>query len=137
MVCKPWAALARYPVLMGIPTTHRDVLAWREAMALVEAVYRDTARFPAEETFALAAQIRNAALAVPSHLAEGVTRDTIGELIQFLGMSCGSLAALETQLEIAVRLGYIEPDASAVTRTHHLGVLVTTLRRSLRNGLPK
>ena len=106
-------------------------------MALVETVYRDTARFPPEEAFALRARIRHAALAVPSRLAEGATRDTVGELLQFLGMSCGSLAALETQLEIAVRLGYLEPDASAVIQTHRVGVLVTTLRQSLGNELPK
>jgi len=106
-------------------------------MALVEAVYRDTARFPPEEALALRARIRHAALAVPSRLAEGTTRDTIDELVQFLGMSCGSLAALETQLEIAVRLGYLEPDASAIIQTHRVGVLVATLRQSLGNELPK
>jgi four helix bundle protein len=122
---------------MRAPPTYRDVIAWREAMALVQAVYRDTARFPPQEAFALRAQIRQAALAVPSRLAEGATRDTVGELVRFLGMSCGSLAALETQLEIAVRLGYLERDASAVIRTHRLGVLVTALRRSLAKERPR
>lgn len=122
----------RYPLLMGIPTTHRDVIAWREAMALVEEVYRDTARFPAEEMFALTAQIRRSALAVPAHLAEGATRDTIRELIQFLGMSCGSIAALETQLEIAARLGYLESGAGSMIRTRRLATLVSVLRQSLR-----
>lgn len=122
---------------MDTPTTHRDVIAWREAMAVVEAVYRDTARFPPEEAFGLAAQIRNAALAVPSRLAEGATRNSVRELVRFLGMSCGSLAVLETQLEIAVRLGYLSPDARAVIRTHRLGVLVTTLRQSLASKAPR
>ena len=117
--------------------THRDVIAWREAMALVEAVYRDTARFPAEEGSGLAAQIRNAAVAVPARLAEGATRGSVGELIRLLGVSCGSLAALETQLEIAVRLGYLEPDARAVMGAQRVGVLVTTLRRSLANQMPR
>ena len=116
---------------MAAPTTHRVVIAWQEAMALVEAVYRDTARFPRHETFALRAQIRQAALCVPSRLAEGATRGTVGELLAFLAMSCGSLAALETQLEIAMRLGYLEPHAGAVIRTRRLGMLVTTLRLSL------
>lgn len=106
-------------------------------MALVEAVYRDTARFPPEEAFGLAEQIRHAAVAVPSRLAEGTTSDSIVELVRFLGMSCGSLAALQTQLEIAVRLGYLAPDASAVTRTHRLGTLVTTLRQSLADEVPR
>ncbi len=117
---------------MGIPTTHRDVIAWQEAMVLVAVVYRVTARFPHDEMPGLAAQIRQAALSVPSYLAEGTTRDTVNELIQFLGMSCGSIAALDTQLEIAVRLGYLEPDTGAVTRTRRLGALVSALRETLR-----
>lgn len=106
-------------------------------MVLVEAVYRDTARFPREETFGLAAQIRNAALAVPARLAEGATRGSVRELVQLLGASCGSLAALETQLEIAVRLGYLEPDARAVIEAQRVGLLVSTLRRSLTSGAPQ
>ena len=118
--------------LMGIPTTHRDVIAWQEAMVLVAEVYRVTARFPHDELLGLTAQIRQAALSVPSRLAEGTTRETVHELVRFLGMSCGSIAALETQLEIAVRLGYLAADAAAVTRTHRVGVLLSTLREALR-----
>ncbi len=117
--------------------THRDVIAWREAMALVEAVYRDTARFPAEEGFGLAAQIRNAAVAVPARLSEGTTRGSVSELIRLLGVSCSSLAALETQLEIAVRLGYLKSDARAVIGAQRVGALVTTLRRSLASQMPR
>jgi four helix bundle protein len=116
---------------MGTPRTHRDVIAWRQAMVLVEAVYRDTARFPREEAFGLAAQIRHAALEVPARLAEGATRGSVSDLIRLLGASCGSLAALETQLEIAVRLGYLEPDARAVIGARRLGVLVFNLRQAL------
>ena len=123
--------------LMGTPLTHRDVIAWREALVLVEAVYRDTARFPAEEGSGLAAQIRNAAVAVPACLAEGATRGSVGELIRLLGVGCGSLAALETQLEIAVRLGYLKSDARAVIGAQRVGVLVTTLRRSLASQMPR
>jgi len=121
---------------MGTPTTHRDVIAWREALALVEAVYRDTARFPAEEAFGLSAQIRNAALTVPCRLAQGATRDSVSELVRFLGMSCGLLAALDTQLEIAIRLGYLEPSAGAVVRSRRLCNLVSTLRHALCDDAP-
>ena len=117
---------------MALPTTHRDVIAWREAMVLVAEVYRDTARFPRHEVLGLAAQIRQAALSVPSHLAEGATRETVSELVRFLGMSCGSIAALDTRLEIAVRLGYLAPDAGAVTRARRLGALVSTLRETFQ-----
>ena len=116
---------------MGMPTTYRDVIAWREAMVLVADVYRDTARFPREESIGLTAEIRQAALSVPSYLAEGATRDTVNELVRFLGMGCGAIAALETQLEIAVRLGYLTAGASAVTRTRRVGALLSTLREEL------
>jgi len=117
---------------MEMPTTYRDVIAWREAMVLVADVYRDTARFPRDEVIGLTAEIRHAALSVPSYLAEGTTRDTVNELVQFLGMGCGAIAALETRLEIAVRLGYLAADAAAVARTRRVGVLLSTLRESLR-----
>ena len=118
---------------MDAANTHRNLLAWREAMTLVEAVYRDTASFPKEETFGLKAQIRRAAVSVPSNIAEGAGRNTSGELLQFLGITCGSLAELETQLELAVRLGYLKSDADSVVKSSRVGMLVRTLRKSRRN----
>lgn len=102
-------------------------------MAVVAAVYRDTAGFPAEEMFALTAHIRRTALALPARLADGATRDTIEALLHCLDMSCGSLAALDTQLEIAIGLGYLEPNAGAVIGTRRLGMLMSVLRQWLRN----
>ena len=122
---------------MGTPTTHRDVIAWRQAMALVEDIHHATRRFPREEASGLAAQIRSAAFAVPARLAEGATRGSIDALVERLGMSCSCLAALDTQLEIAVRLGYLEPDARAIIATRRLGVLVSILRRSLAAETPE
>lgn len=122
---------------MGTATTHRDWAAWREAMALVETAYRDTAVFPKAESFGLTARIRRAAVSVPSNLAEGAARNTSGELLQFLGITCGSLAELETQIELALRLGYLRPGADAITRLNHVGKLVRTLRKSMKNKLSR
>jgi len=113
-------------------TTHRDLAAWREAMTLVELVYRDTAPFPREELFGLTTQIRKAAVSVPSNIAEGAARNTTKELVQFLGYSCGSLAELDTQLELAVRLGYLGLDAESVRQMGRVGRIVRLLRKSLR-----
>ncbi|MDH3287563.1 MAG: four helix bundle protein [Betaproteobacteria bacterium] len=66
---------------MDRPSAHQILLAWREAIALVEAVYRDTACFPKEETFGLTAQLRRAAVSIPSNVAEGAARNTSGELV--------------------------------------------------------
>ena len=118
---------------MDTPTTHRDLAAWREAMTLVEVIYRATASFPKEEALGLTAQIRRAAVSIPSNIAEGAARNSSGELMQFLGITCGSLAELETQLELAVRLGFLRADAESLIRTNRVGMLVRLLRKSLRN----
>jgi four helix bundle protein len=113
-------------------TTHRDLTAWREAMNLVEIVYRATAGFPKSEVFGLTSQIRRSAVSVPSNIAEGAARNTPRELIHFLGISCGSLAELETQLELAIRLEFLEADAEAMRQTNRVGRIVRSLRNSLR-----
>jgi four helix bundle protein len=110
---------------------HRNLLAWREAMSLVEVVYRDTEKFPRNEVFGLRAQIRRAAVSVPSNIAEGSGRNSTGELRQFVGVACGSLAELETQLELAVRLGFLGADAIAIRQADRVGKLVNALRGSL------
>lgn len=115
---------------MDTPGTHRNLLAWREAMTLVEVVYRDTASLPQEEMFGLKAQIRRAAVSIPSNIAEGAGRNSPGELVQFLGIACGSLAELETQLELAIRLGYLKPDVGSLGQSGRVGMLLRTLRRS-------
>lgn len=75
-------------------------------MDLVTAIYRLSAHFPQEERFGLVSQIRRAAVSVPSNIAEGRARNTRKEFIQFLHIAFGSLAELETQMDIAERLSY-------------------------------
>jgi four helix bundle protein len=116
---------------MGTPAIHSDLVAWQEAMVLVERVYRDTDAFPQKEVFSLTAQIRRAAISIPSNLAEGAARNSRKEFHQFVGISCGSLAELETQLQLAVRLGYLHSEAQCFGQLEHVGKLVRSLRRSL------
>ncbi len=70
-------------------------------MQLVKGVYRLSATLPREETYGLVAQMRRAAISVPSNIAEGAARDSLREFVQFLYVSLGSLAELETQLILA------------------------------------
>ncbi len=116
---------------MGTPTSHCDLIAWQEAIALVEAVYRDTESFPRKEMFGLTAQMRRSAISIPSNLAEGSARNSRKELIYFTGISCGSLAELQTQLHIAVRLGYLSAEARCIGQAVRVGRLITGLRKSL------
>lgn len=111
--------------------THRDLLAWQEAMVLAELVYQDTAGFPREETYGLTLQLRKSAISVPSNIAEGAARNTSEEFACFLGVSCGSLAEIETQLELAVRLKYLEARAASICQADRVGRLARLLRKSL------
>ena len=125
--------LVRYWLVMA--TSHRDLIAWQQAMALVELVYRDTAYFPREEMFGLTMQTRKSAVSVPSNIAEGAARNTTGELVYFLGIACGSIAELETQLALAVRLGFMKADAAAFGQADRVARLVRALRKSLKAKL--
>ncbi len=84
----------------------RDLRVWQQAMDLVEAIYRLTGGFPRQEMFGLSAQIRRAAVSIPSNIAEGHTREHRGEFLQHLSIAQASLAELQTHLEIAIRLRY-------------------------------
>lgn len=87
---------------------YRDLRVWVAAMDLAEAVYLTTAAFPRSERFGLTAQIRRAAVSVPSNIAEGQVRDSGPEFLRFLAIAAGSLAEVRTQLVLAARLQYTD-----------------------------
>ena len=87
---------------------HHQLRVWQDAMALVRRVYELSGRFPADERFGLTAQMRRAAVSVPSNIAEGAARGTSKEFSQFLMIARGSLAELDTQLRIAHDLGFAD-----------------------------
>ena len=89
---------------------HRSLPVWKASIELVEAFYIASAKLPKEETFGLQAQMRRAAVSVAANIAEGAARKTTAELVQFLYTANGSLSELDTHLEIAVKLGYLDPD---------------------------
>ena len=86
--------------------SYKDLLVWQKGIAIAKAIYGLTQRFPAEEKFGLVAQMRRAAVSVPSNLAEGQARRTTGEFVQFISHAEGSAAELDTQLILAVELGF-------------------------------
>jgi four helix bundle protein len=75
-------------------------------MELTVAIYKPTRGFHREEQYGLTAQIRRAAVSIPSNIAEGQGRATAGEFRQFLGIARGSMCELQTQLEIARALSF-------------------------------
>lgn len=94
---------------------HRDLLVWQKGMALVTEIYRVTKEFPKDELYGLTNQLRRAAVSIPSNVAEGYARNSRNELHHFLGQARGSLAELETQIEIAMNLGYMSEQFCTTT----------------------
>ncbi len=79
-------------------------------MELVTAIYRATATFPKDELFGITSQLRRAAVSIPSNIAEGQGRLSEKEFRFFLGQARGSLMEVETQLQIAENLGYLQKE---------------------------
>jgi four helix bundle protein len=117
--------------------SYRDLDAWREAMSLAEIIYTVAAKLPAEERFALAQQLRRAATSVPSNIAEGHARGATRDFARFLAIARGSVAELETQLELAVRVNLLDARdvEQAVQHCDKLGRILRGLRKSLDNKL--
>lgn len=93
--------------------------------------YALTARFPKVEQFSLAAQMRRSAVSIPSNIAEGAARRSSREFVQFLSVALGSLAELDTQLELAEQLGMAHDTADVRAQHATTARLVTKLRQSI------
>ncbi|MDP3420790.1 MAG: four helix bundle protein [Thiobacillus sp.] len=117
--------------------SYRDLLTWQMAMQLTENVYRITATFPAKETYALANQLQRAAVSIPSNIAEGHARSSTKDYLRFISIAMGSLAELETQLELSARLDYIDQPklGELLTIADELGRMLQGLRKSLQSKL--
>jgi len=85
--------------------SYRDLDAWKLSMKLAEGCYRFTEGFPKSEAFGLAAHIRRSAVSIPSNIAEGHSRRSRTAYASFVAIAMGSQAELETQIELARRLG--------------------------------
>ena len=108
---------------------YRDLVVWQKGISLAKLIYTLTKTFPTEEKFGLISQMRRAAVSVSSNIAEGQARHTTGEFILFISHAEGSVAELDSQLHLAVELGFVTPPQAA-----NCFELLGDLRRML-NGL--
>jgi four helix bundle protein len=108
---------------------YRDLIAWQKAMELARALYAATEEFPKSETFGLRMQLRRATVSVASHIADGHGRLTDAENRKALSAARGALNELQTQLELAASLGFIEQTKSE--RLLDLSVEVAKLTNGL------
>ena len=87
---------------------YRNLIVWQKAHELALFIYRLTDKFPMHERYALATQIRRAALSIPTNIVEGYNRKSKKEFVHFIDIALGSLAELEYLLEFSGDMGYID-----------------------------
>ena len=117
--------------------SYKDFTVWQKAMELVEEVYKLVKVLPKSETYVLSDQMRRAAISIPSNIAEGQGRNNKREFVNFLSFAKGSQRELETQLQICVRVGYMnESDiAVAMMLCEEVGKMLSSLVKSLKVSL--
>ena len=116
--------------------THRNLEVWSKSVDLCVQVYRLTRSLPSEERFGLSAQLRRAAVSVPSNIAEGAARGSSRDFLRFLHIARGSLVELETQLEIAVRCGLCTSTEDLDLRIRTVGQMLSGLIRTITTRRP-
>ena len=87
---------------------HRNLDVWKKSMHFVKEIYQATEKFPKSEIYGLISQMRRAAVSIPSNLAEGAARKGKKEFKQFLHIAQGSISELDTQIELAMMLNYVD-----------------------------
>jgi len=112
---------------------YSELLVWQKAMNLVTVVYKLTKVFPEDEKFGLTSQLRRAAVSIPANIAEGHGRKSTKAYLNHVSIANGSLMELETLLQIAARLEYVENKRllEALGQTNEIGKMMSGLTRSL------
>ena len=121
---------------MGQISSYRDLEVWQVGMDLVLDCYAVSGRFPAHERFGLTSQTRRAAVSIPSNVAEGHNRrspPSNNAYRNHVSIALGSSGELDTQLEIAVRLGYLATTDLVIVkeRLDRVGRMLRRLRQAL------
>ncbi|MCW1963258.1 four helix bundle protein [Chryseobacterium viscerum] len=89
---------------------YKELIVWQKSVDLVTEIYKASAVFPKEELYGLTSQIRRSAISIPSNIAEGHSRRSTNDYLQFLKIARGSSVELETQLIISKNLNYLNPE---------------------------
>lgn len=119
----------------AIVRSYRDLLVWQRSMQLLKETYERTEKFPRREIYGITAQMRRAALSIPSNISEGHGRPTTRDFVRFLGIASGSLREWQTFCDASVLLGFIaEPELSNM---RHLGDETGRMLVSLRESLQR
>lgn len=90
--------------------THKDLKVYQLSKSLVVKIYMITSSFPKDEIYSLTQQIKRSVISIPSNISEGAARQSNKEYIHFLYIALRSAAELDTQIEIAHELGFLNSD---------------------------
>jgi len=116
--------------------SYRDLVVFQRSMDLAVLIYRIARSLPADERYALSLQLRRAAVSIPANIAEGHGREHLGEYIHHLSIASGSLAEIETEVELAgpQRLALVAPDLVDQARelAREVRILLAALIKALR-----
>lgn len=123
------------------PTTlpgYRGLRVWQKAMDLAAGTFALSASFPPAAQDALALPLRRAAAAVPAGIAEGNVRHSAREYTHYLAQALGTLAEVETLLQLAVRLDLATDEriAPLIGQCTEIGRMLRALNRSVQTGAP-
>ena len=118
-------------------SSFRDLIVWQKSKQLVLLVYRSLKKFPSDEKFCLVSQIKKCSISIPSNIAEGYGRNSTKDYIRFLQISKGSLYELETQLEIAKELGYLDDPETIILlkQSDEIDKILFSIIKSLSNKI--
>lgn len=122
---------------MAAIKSYRDLKVWEAAISLAEDVYHISSAFPKSETYGLTQQLRRASVSIPSNIAEGHARTSSKEFLHFISIAFGSLAEVETQLILAMRLGYLKQENQDLLLSHcgEVGRMLRGLQISISRKL--
>lgn len=112
---------------------HKDLQVWKKSMELVLLIYKMGDKLSKNENFGLVSQMQRAAVSIPSNIAEGAARSSRKDYVRFLYMSRGSLTELETQYQICLRLDLTKPNPILSDKIDHVGKLLSSQIKSLKN----
>ena len=113
---------------------HRKLDVWKKSMGFVKDIYKATESFPKSETYGLISQMRRAAVSIPSNLAEGAARKGKKEFNQYLNIAQGSISELDTQIELASMLNYVDKKLynDLMNELNRISKMLFGLSRSLK-----
>lgn len=117
---------------------YQNLKVWEKATQLVLEIYALANAFPKDELYGLTSQLRRAAVSIPSNIAEGSERKSDKDFIRFLRMASASLAEIETQLYIALKLNYLDDSAynELLKASAEIGKMIHGLMAGLEARVP-